>query len=160
MPEATFDLLLQVMGALRAAELPVTLFGGWAEELRGLCAPRPHRDIDLLYRAASFEALEAFFHARPAFVEIAAKRFSHKRAALLEGVMIEFILVQDEPGGPCTHFFEDRLRLNWPPDTFDQSVLAADDHWPVASPAALRFYRAQHGQVELAYQQARAGQSP
>ena len=159
MPEATFDLLRRVMGTLQAAKLPVTLFGGWAEELRGLCAPRPHRDIDLLYRATSFDRLEAFFYAQPAFAEIAAKRFSHKRAALLEEVMIEFILVQDGPGGPCTHFFADRLRLNWPPDTFDQTVPVADDHWPVASTAALHFYRAQHSQVEQAYQQARAHQS-
>lgn|GEM_PF-554688 len=147
-----------MLARLRAAGLPVWLAGGWAEELRGLIPPRPHRDIDLLCRADDFAVLEAFLRHNPEFEEISAKRFSHKRAVLLAGLMIEFVLVQQGAPGFFTRFFGGRFRLDWPAGSFEQDLQVAGQPVPAASIEALRHYRAQHAHIQRAYQQWRAQQ--
>lgn len=123
------------MKLLEAHGIVTWLFGGWAEELHGMTPPRGHRDIDLLYLAESFRAVDRFLRAGEV-QEIAAKRFPHKRAFLSAGVMTEIILVRPD----LTTDFWSRTCFVWPPDTFDHRC----DETRVASSAALTAYRAAH----------------
>ena len=148
MAEPTLDLVRELFVQLRGAELDVFLMGGWAEELRGLVEPRPHRDIDLLLRAGNLDALDAFLEHHPEFTEIPAKRFSHKRAALFEEVMVEFILVRERQ----TVFFEGLFTLDWPSDTFDEPLPLPVEMFAISA-AALRFYRSRHEAIQAAYEE-------
>lgn len=116
------------------------LFGGWAEEMRGLSAPRSHRDVDLLYAGTDFDIVEALVVERRLH-EIAGKRFPHKRAFFFDGVMVELFLVQRDSAGLFTSFWGNHRR-NWPADTLSSAV-----GMPVASASALENYRNQHASV-------------
>jgi hypothetical protein len=89
------------------------IFGGWAEELHGLCSERAHGDLDLLYPAEDFGCIDALVRAGE-LSEIRGKRFPHKRAFIVDGLAIEIFLVQDDAGGPYTVFWGD-VRHDWPP---------------------------------------------
>jgi hypothetical protein len=69
--------------------------------------------------------------------EIGGKRFPHKRAFVLDGVMVELFLVQRDADGLFTTFWG--TRRNWPPDT-----LRDRGEPPIASVASVRGYRASH----------------
>ncbi len=105
------------------------IFGGWAEEIRGLIRPREHADVDLLYPAESWDRVE-----RLPFEWIEAKRFPWKRAFLLEGTMVELFLVQHDHHGWYTAL--ERRVHRWP-----DSVLSSNGRVRVASTAALASYR-------------------
>jgi hypothetical protein len=122
-----------VMKLLEAHGIITWLFGGWAEELHGLIAPREHRDIDLLYRGDTFAPVDRFLRLGNV-EEIIAKRFSHKRAFVLDGVMTEIIIV----GPDLTTTFRGERRFAWPADVFDHH--RGDVR--VTSSAALTAYRA------------------
>jgi hypothetical protein len=123
-----------VLGLLAAHDLRVWLFGGWAEELHGVTAPRPHKDIDLLYPANDFRQVDGFLSGGTVD-EIVAKRFPHKRAFELDGVMTELFLVQQDAAGRYTSFW-DQHRYDWPTDLFSQA-----QGLPAASVAALCGFR-------------------
>lgn len=125
-----------VMGRLEAHGITTWLFGGWAEELHGLTAPRDHDDVDLLYPAASFALVDRFLQLGNV-QEIVAKHLPHKRAFTSGEVMTEIILVQPD----LTTTFWHRQRYAWPSDVFGHR------HGTIraASPAALTGYRAAHG---------------
>jgi hypothetical protein len=91
-------LLARILGLLQHAGFSPLVFGGWAQELLQLAPPRPHLDVDLLLRADSFTALDQFVASAEScgWSEIKAKRFAHKRAFLVQSVMVELTLV--EPG--------------------------------------------------------------
>jgi tRNA nucleotidyltransferase/poly(A) polymerase len=74
-----------------AAGFQAALVGGWSRELLGLEPPRPHSDIDLVVTDADVAQLDAWLSTQD---EIRAKRFPHKRAFRLEGVMVELHLVR------------------------------------------------------------------
>jgi hypothetical protein len=112
------------------------LFGGWAEELLGLMPPRPHKDIDLLYRASDFTDVDRFLRMGQA-TEIREKRFVHKRAFLFNGVMVELLLVKPDL---TTDFWGKRLHT-WPADTLEGSASPLR----IASPLALITFRESHG---------------
>ncbi|GAB3404001.1 nucleotidyltransferase domain-containing protein [Flindersiella endophytica] len=124
----------RVLGLLAAADLRTWLFGGWGEELHGVIAPRPHKDIDLLCPAVDFASVDRFL-AGGTVAEIAAKRFPHKRAFELDGVMTELFLVQQDAAGYYTYFW-DQHRYDWPADVLDET-----QGLPVASVAALHGFR-------------------
>jgi hypothetical protein len=42
----TIELVRRAVSDLRDAGFTVAVFGGWAEELLGVCAPRIHKDIE------------------------------------------------------------------------------------------------------------------
>src|SRR5262245_65275629 len=109
----------RVLGLLAAADLDVWVFGGWGEELHGVIAPRPHKDIDLLYPAPDFGPADRFL-AGGTVDEIAAKRFPHKRAFELDGVMTELFLVQRDAAGYYTSFWGQH-RYDWPADVFGEA---------------------------------------
>jgi hypothetical protein len=128
--------VMKVTSLLDDAFVNVWLFGGWAEELQGMVPPRAHRDVDLLHPADDFARLDALLGCEPALVEIVAKRFAHKRAFVLDGVMVELFLVRSDAAGYYTDLSED-VKHRWPPDVFDERQLGLR----VASVSALADYR-------------------
>lgn len=130
----------KVMTLLEVHGIVTWLFGGWAEELHGMIAPREHRDVDLLYLGDSF-ALVDYFLRMGIVQEIVAKRFPHKRAFMSDGVMTEITLV----GPDLTTLFWGRWPFDWPGDTFDYRLGGIS----VASPAALMGYRAAHEYLRM-----------
>jgi hypothetical protein len=123
--------VMRVVDMLEDARLRVWLFGGWAEELRGLRPPSEHADVDLLYPARDFARVDRFLrssrHARLA-------EEPYKRAFELEKVPVEILLVQKDEHGWFTDLPEGRHR--WPADVF-----ATAGRLPVASVDALEGYR-------------------
>jgi hypothetical protein len=103
--------------------------GGWGEELRGLILPREHVDVDLLYPAEDWGAVDANH-----LDWIDAKRYPWKRAFTLEGVAVELFLVQRDERGWYTQL--QRRRHAWP-----ENLLSTNGRLPIASTAALASYR-------------------
>jgi Aminoglycoside-2''-adenylyltransferase len=119
--------VMRVVDLLEDARLRVWLFGGWAEELRGLRAPCEHTDVDFLYPGRDFSRVDRFVGAtddtRP-----------HKRTFEVEGIQVELLLVQKDERGWFTELPSGRH--SWPADVF-----ANAGRLPVASVAALESYR-------------------
>ena len=119
--------VMRVVDLLDDARLRVWLFGGWAEELRGLRAPCEHTDVDFLYPGRDFSRVDRFVGAtddtRP-----------HKRTFEVEGIQVELLLVQKDERGWFTELPSGRH--SWPADVF-----ANAGRLPVASVAALESYR-------------------
>jgi hypothetical protein len=139
-PENDIDFPRSVVALLAALGVDTWVFGGWAEEIHGLSRPRSHSDIDLLYVAAKFDRIDALCN-DGALTEIAAKRFPHKRALDIDGVMVELFLVQCDEAGMHTEFWG-TVRHDWPNDT-----LGAHRGIPVASKSALAGFRLNHERV-------------
>jgi hypothetical protein len=99
-------LLKHVLEQLQHTGFTPLVFGGWAQELLQLGPPRPHADIDLLLPTNSFNVLDWLLTTAEGhgWSEIKAKRFAHKRAFLVQSVMVEVTLVLP---GPVTHFWGD-----------------------------------------------------
>jgi hypothetical protein len=114
---------------LRSRGIETWVFGGWGEELRGLIKPRDHVDLDLLYPAERWDAVDALD-----LDWIEGKRFPWKRAFVLEATMVELFLVQRDADG-CYTALQRRVH-RWPADT-----LASNGHLRVASAAALASFR-------------------
>jgi hypothetical protein len=140
-PPVSNDLsfVLRVADLLEEAQLRTWLCGGWAEELRGLCAPRPHLDIDLLYPGRDFERVDRFVAGAPVDEQPGRHR-PHKRVFEVDGVPVELILVERDERGWFTDFPGGRHR--WPADLF-----SAGGRLPVASEAALAGLRAAHASL-------------
>jgi hypothetical protein len=124
MNDLTF--VLRVVDLLASHGLRTWVSGGWGEELRGLCAPRVHADVDLLYPAPDFSRLDAL-----ELDWIAMKRLPHKRAFAVDGIVVEVLLVARDEQGWHTGAYR------WPANVF-----ASAGRLPVASADALSGYRA------------------
>ena len=120
--------VLRVVDTLEAARLRVWLFGGWAEELRGLRVPCEHEEVTLLYPGRDFARVDRFI------ADDVADERTHKRSFELDGVPVELLLVQKDEEGWYTEL--PRRRHRWPPDVF-----ANAGRLPVASATALEGYR-------------------
>jgi hypothetical protein len=105
------------------------IFGGWADELRGLIPPRDHVDLDLLYPARDWSRVDAL-----PLEWIETKRFPWKRAFRLQGTNVELFLVERDAHGWYTQLR--RRRHDWPDNVFQ-----TNGRVPVASTAALDGYR-------------------
>ncbi len=141
--------LREVLRILQDKKIEVWLFGGWAEELQGWSSPRTHADVDLLYPAPDFRRIDSFIQNNTDWHEIVLKRFPHKRAAMFQGIMIEFTLIRKDEKGSFTHFFG-RLRFDWPKDTFRCTVSPDGITVNAASRAALQEYRRTHAAIQEA----------
>jgi hypothetical protein len=140
--ENTKEFLFSVLDDLKT--LPVAVFGGWAEDIHGLCQARPHSDVDLLLAAHDFTALETILNTDECYTGIPEKRFSHKRAYEKNGIWVEVFLVN--PNTLRTIFF-DQLTFTWPPDTLFHYAPFGGRLIPVASRAALELYRKEHARI-------------
>jgi len=99
--------------------------------------------MDLLFPATSFEKPEALIHESGGIHEIAARRFSHKRATVniltyladhvkqphsatkeldQENTFVEVLLVQPAEKRFVTSFFDGELVGPWPEGSFDHQV--------------------------------------
>jgi hypothetical protein len=79
------------LALVEGAGFQAALVGGWSRELLRLDSPREHSDIDLVITDPDVAMLDVWLATRD---EIQAKRFPHKRAFLLNGVMVELHLVE------------------------------------------------------------------
>ncbi len=143
------EFVRDIIRRLQDNQIAVCLFGGWAEELCGLSQPRTHVDVDLLYPATDFRELDSFFRRNEDWKEITLKRFPHKRAATVGGIMVEFVLVQKSDRG-CFTFFFNTYRFDWPEDTFDKTIRLPESDVQIASRTALEKYRGDHHAIRKA----------
>lgn len=133
------------------AEIATWLAGGWAEELWGMCSPRAHGDVDLLYVAPNFHQVDHWLAHTGDLAPIAGKRFWHKRAMLYEQIMIEVVLLEPHAGGYITHYFGQKYPLIWPHGSLGTLSLRGS-LIPVASCQALKLHRQAYPQIAQAYQ--------
>ncbi len=138
----SISFLKEVYELLETADIPVWIFGGWAEELQGIIESRPHKDIDLLYVGKDFEIVDDFLELNQCDIR---KKFPHKRAFLYHGVLIEIFLVTKEGDRYITNFFN-TYKHQWPISTFDEYT----KEFRVCSIETLHDYRAKHVFVEQA----------
>jgi aminoglycoside-2''-adenylyltransferase len=123
------DFVVRAVDLLWSRGIRTWVFGGWAEELRGLSPPREHVDLDLLYPARDWERVDEL---QLDWVE--AKCFEWKRTFVLEGTAVELFLVERDEQGWYTQL--KRRRHDWPDNVFSTNGRIA-----VASTAALAGYR-------------------
>lgn len=124
-----------VVQLLADAGFEVCLFGGWAEELLGTGGPRPHGDIDLLVIDADLGALDAWLRQHN---EIGAKRLPHKRAVLLDGVLVEMFLVQ-RVGKGAEMLWWGTYAIRWP-----LFATRMAEGLPIAAKSVLDAFRCEH----------------
>jgi hypothetical protein len=108
----------------------------------GLAGPRPHHDLDLLYPAEDFTAVDALMADGWGLAEITAKRLAHKRAFVRHGVMAELILVR-AAGRSFVTRFRDEVTYTWPDDLLTGHAAGLR----VASRSAIMRYRADHARI-------------
>lgn len=129
------------------AGIPVVVFGGWAEELQGVIQPRPHKDVDLLYKAEDFTAVDTFLAMHEEVKEILPKRFPHKRAFMFRGVMVELLLLQKEGGSFITNFWNE-YKFEWPVYYFTVVTALTGVVFKVATPTTLLLYREKFEEID------------
>jgi hypothetical protein len=132
------QLLRETVTTLSQSGFQVAVFGGWAEELHGLSAPREHHDIDLIVIDADLIVLDTLVEARG---EVVTKHQTHKRAFTTSGVLVELFLVSTVDGQPLTDFWGS-FAYRWP--SLGPVHLVG---LPVASLEALAAYRADHDRI-------------
>jgi Aminoglycoside-2''-adenylyltransferase len=100
------ELVHDVVDRLAQDGVHVWVSGGWAEQLLGHQPARQHLDVDLLYPAESWAAVDA--------LDLAwvGKPQPHRRAFAHEDVLIELFLVRRDAKGHYTDFPDGRHR--WP----------------------------------------------
>ena len=146
----TLILVQQVMHRLENAGITTWLFGGWAEELQRLCYPRTHKDIDLLYPSSQFEKVDNWIVEQHDISLVVQKKFSHKRAFILDSIMVEILLLEPYREGHITYHYNNLYQTIWPVDTLGRIYIHGHT-LPVASPNALSFYRQNHASITEAY---------
>ncbi|GCE22763.1 hypothetical protein [Dictyobacter kobayashii] len=148
----TIEFVRTVMRQLEVSDIHTYLFGGWAEELWQLSAPRSHADIDLLYPAADFQLVDKWLQETAGVVVRSEKHFHHKRALLYNQVKLELFLLEPLSKGYVTNYFGDLYRLYWKPDSLVHLELPDGDIMPLASTTALQAYQQHHHLIQDAYQ--------
>lgn len=151
MPRNDLNLVRLALGRLGETGSQAVIAGGWAKELLGLCAPCAHSDIDLLVLDTSFDTVDGWLARKPqGIVEIAGKRFAHKRAFTLRDTMVELILVKRDAVGPVTYFWGD-VPYRWI-EPLTVSVQAGsgsgDGSFSVISPENLTRFEARYATLQ------------
>ncbi|MGI9385422.1 MAG: hypothetical protein ACR2PO_19905 [Methyloligellaceae bacterium] len=149
MPRNDLSLVRLALARLAETGAEGIVFGGWAKELLGICAPCAHRDIDLFVQARSFDPIDCWLSRKPqGIVEIERKRFAHKRAFTLRETMVEIILVERDAVGPITQFWGD-VPFRWiEPLGVSVRPSAQDKAFSVTSPENLARYQSHHATIQ------------
>jgi hypothetical protein len=132
------DFVYDVVERLAEDGIHVWVFGGWAEQLLGIADPRRHVDVDLLYPADSFAAVD-----RLKLPWVGSQPSVHKRAFAHEGVLVELVLARRDDRGHYTDFPGGRHR--WSPD-----LLWGVHGLRVVGPQAILGYRAAYSTLRAA----------
>jgi hypothetical protein len=103
----TIELVRKVMSDLDSYGISTQLGGGWAEELQGLMEKRAHKDIDLFYIGTTLDLVDSYM-SMSGYTEITAKHLPHKRAYLVDGTMVEIILIQTDKTGCYISFYNNK----------------------------------------------------
>jgi hypothetical protein len=123
------EYVLDVVDLLWEDGVRAWLFGSWGEELRGLCPPGGHVDVELLYPARDWSRVDALD-----LDWVDERQIPWRRAFRHEGIVVLLSLVERDTRGWFTQLKGRRHR--WPDDVF-----ATNGRLPVASAAALVGYR-------------------
>lgn len=116
--------------------------GGWAEELHALTSARQHHDVDLLLVDADNVVLEAWLERH---TEITAKRLPHKRAVLVDDVLVELFLAHTR-GADVTITFWGHFEWTLP----EAASVVQVDGLELLNTAALAAYRADWSRIRSA----------
>ncbi len=146
----TLVLLENVLLLLKENKLKCYLFWWWAEELLWMTEPRPHNDIDLIYFGENFYILDEFLLELPNWIEeLASKRFEHKRAFLIDDIVVELFLVSRYNENLETNFWWKYI-YTWPKNIFDSdSISIWKNQFHSVSKEALIQYRKDHDIINL-----------
>lgn len=146
----TLENVVALCFELREAGFNVVVFGGWAEELVGISAPRQHRDIDLLIVAPNFKELDSWLALQD---EVREKRLPHKRAFRRGSLLVELILVQCSSLGVLSSDCHGH-QLQWPHGQLLEIRVEGRGWLVVAPPSHLLFYRREYDELAKARQRA------
>lgn len=129
--------LTSLIDELYSHNIVVVIFGWRAEELSKVIEPKPHKDIDLLYIAEDFSELEKAMKNNK---EIEAKRLYHKRAYIINNIMVEFFLLQKQWKIYYTNFYGNKI-YERPKDMIQTTKKYNDKEYKIASKETLQLYR-------------------
>lgn len=129
-----------IISRLNRAGINTVLFGGWAKELNKQILPCTHNDIDLLCLDNDFKKLDSFIISNNDIVEIKLKHFSHKRAFLYCGIMIELLLVKSDGTEYVTPFWDEYF-FKWSSVLKHDVSLPQLGKIPVADFSMIQFYQ-------------------
>ena len=141
--------LCRVIKQCRSFGIDPIVFGGWAEEYQGK-DPWAHADIDFIICAKDLSDVDLMISSTKEWREIHLKRFPHKRAAMVDGTMIEFCLIKKEANRLVTDFFN-QVKFVWPEGKLWEEVHWLGLHVKVTNKNVLDFYRQNHAGVRRAY---------
>ena len=143
---ATMEHVLGVLQDLSAAGLEPCLFGGWAKELHRVWHHGAHGDIDVLVRADTIAALDAFLRER-AKPECLPKHHVHKRAYWHDNVLVELFHVGPDA---TTNFYGEFVRA-WRDPLGCKLATPCGQTVEVATADNIVAYEGGHDQVEAAF---------
>lgn len=127
---------------LRKNGLNIIIFGGWSVELQKLKEPWKHSDIDLLLVDNTFNSLNRLVNERCWKI---CKSYNHKKAFLIDGVMVEVFLVMPEEKRFITRFVGSGGSYDfvWPKELFVNKTLGGASY-QLASKASMDKYFNEH----------------
>lgn len=140
--------LITTIELLENQGINTILFGGWAEEMTGVIKPRAHKDIDLLYISNDFSKVDSFIKKNKGVKEIEEKRFPHKRAFFLNGIMVELILIEQKQEIYITNFWN-LYSFTWPLILSHRIYINEKFSINVADPDIIEFYRSQQTTISV-----------
>lgn len=137
--------LLEIVTRLENEGLKIVIFGGWAAELQKIEKVRPHSDIDLLILDKDFNRLVGFINRNEWEI---VKSYSHKKAFMFDGIMVEVFLVRIDDNEFTTEFTgeEKSVIFHWPDQLFTERAIR-DVSLKLATKDTMAKYRKSHKRI-------------
>lgn len=134
--------LLEIVTKLESKGLEIIVFGGWSAELQKLEKTRPHSDIALLILDKNFNSLVQLINSNNWEI---VKSYAHKKAFLIDCIMVEVFLVKMDDSKFTTEFIgeERSVIFHWPDQLFAETA-TRDGNLKVATKDAMAKYRKNH----------------
>ena len=132
--------VVEVISIFLKHQVLLHVFGGWAEELTGIRPCSAHKDVDFICVDEGTRKIDSILSEISVFAEIEQKRFSHKRAFMYKGIMIEIFLARRY----VSHCYIDlwgRYKICWLESRMSQLIPDAYSTISVVSPDVLQLYR-------------------
>jgi len=137
--------LIDIVRYMESNGLMIIIFGGWSAELLDIEKSRPHSDIDLLMIDETFDNLTKLIaHNKWDIV----KSYSHKKAFIVDGVMIEVFLVKSIDGEYITEFIGKKMSMsfNWPSKLFIKKIIKGRN-FKLATKETMNNYKKSHKKI-------------